>query len=214
MLAKFENGYYLEIFEEIDKEDVNESIYSYCVYDEDLDYVNNGWTKYRDIELYYPMNLIDYILEYCEPNDVTGKYEILEYKTMEAFLMSLKEDYNGKWVLERQGTDFDDISYYKSEKAARFNMMKEIRDYEDYENQDINDTYCEITDEEFYQNWTIYKRKRFKNRKDELFYEIEKEIERTYNGISQYACELQDTSVASSHLDKIMELIIELKEVI
>lgn len=225
MLAKFENGYYLEVYEEIDKEDINESIYSYHVYDEEFDMVDRGWTEYRSMDMYYPMNLIDYILEYCEPDELDGqkgKYEILDIETMEEhekyfkdfFSVEYGEHPNGEWALERQGTDHDDIRYYKSKEAAKMVMMKETEEYEDYENQDINDEYCEISDEEFYQSWAIYKREHFDNKKDELLYEIEMEIGRADTGITQYVYELQDTSVARDHLEKITRLINELKEVI
>lgn len=209
MLAKFENGYYLEV-----GNDIENDTYLYIVFNDEFDIEDTGWTEYRSIELYYPMTLIDYILQYCEPSDVKGKYEILEYETMKEFLVSLEEDLDGEWILERQGTDHDDIRYYKSKEAAKMVMMKETEEYEDYENQDINDEYCEISDEEFYQSWAIYKREHFDNKKDELLYEIEMEIGRADTGITQYVYELQDTSVARDHLEKITRLINELKEVI
>ena len=73
MLAKFACGYFLEV---IISQDGTE--YLYYVYDEDRDMIDSGWTEYRDIELYYPKNLIDYILEFCEPDDVSGTYELVE----------------------------------------------------------------------------------------------------------------------------------------
>ena len=81
MLAKFENGYYLEV-----ENDIENDIYYYTVFNEEFISEDNGWTEYRSIELYYPMTLIDYILQYCEPSDVKGKYEILDVETMEEYL--------------------------------------------------------------------------------------------------------------------------------
>ena len=49
MLAKFENGNFLEV---VINEENNE--YEYFVYDEDGDEIDNGWSEYRDIEMYFP----------------------------------------------------------------------------------------------------------------------------------------------------------------
>ena len=65
MLAKFENGNFLEVFI---NEEKNE--YEYCISDKDGNEIDFRWTEYRDIEMYYPMNLIDYIVQYCEPKEV------------------------------------------------------------------------------------------------------------------------------------------------
>lgn len=208
MLAKFENGYYLEV---VHNKNTNE--YNYEIYDDELDYVDDGWTEYRDIEMYYPMNLIDYILKFCKPDDVEGKYEILSYETMNELLESLKEDPDGEWILERQGTDNDDIRYYKTKEAARTIMLKEIEEY-DVEYESFSDTYFEFGYEEFFQSWNLYKKGQFINKKDELLDEIEMELSRADIGISQYAYELLDTDVARNHLEKIKKLINELKEVI
>ena len=80
MLARFENGYFLEVL--LDREDMT---YDYEVYDKDRMSVNSGWTEYRSMELHYPMNEIDYICEYCNPSFVKGKYEILPHDTMEDY---------------------------------------------------------------------------------------------------------------------------------
>lgn len=206
MLAKFENGYYLEVtYNEIHNE------YCYEVFDEDLDSIDDGWTEYRDIELYYPMNLIDYILEYCKPDDLEGSYEILGFDTMD----ELEEDPDGEWVLERQGTDNDDIRCYKSAEAARTIMLKEIEDdYEDYSEQDLNGSYCEVRDEEFFQSWNIYKKETFVHKSTELLYKIYLELDRIDTGITQYAYELQDTSVVRDHVSKLRELFIQLGDII
>ena len=39
--------------------------------------VDNGYTEYRSIDMYYPMNESDYILKYCEPEGCEGKYDII-----------------------------------------------------------------------------------------------------------------------------------------
>lgn len=82
MLAKFDNEVLLEV---IVGKDINGfHVYNYTVFDLDgiLDY---GWTEYRSMEMYYPMNEIDYILEFCEPDYVKGKYELLKYETIEEY---------------------------------------------------------------------------------------------------------------------------------
>ena len=205
MLAKFENGYYLEVtYNKIKNE------YCYEVFDEDLDSMDDGWTEYRDIELYYPMNLIDYIIQYCEPDDIEGKYEILEFNTMS----ELEEDPDGEWILERQGTDNDDIRYYKSEVAARFIMMKEADEYEYCEFRKIEKCYYALTGDEFYQTWTIYKKETFDFKSVEILHEIALEFDRIDTGITQYAYELQDISVISDHVDKLRKLVAELADIL
>ena len=159
------------------------------------------------------MNEIDYILNYCNPKFVKGKYELLPYETIEEYEELFEEDPNGEWCLERQGTKYEDIRYYKSEEAARIVMIEEAEEMaESAENSDLDDDYCEVSGYEIFQSWHIYKRKTFNSNKEKLFYDIEKEFERADRGISQYACELQDTWVISKHLEKLEELVEQLKE--
>jgi len=229
MLAKFENGYFLEICEESEKTDknnefdTNECVYLYSIYDDDYDFIDSRFTEQRDIELYYPMNLIDYILEFCEPDDLKGmknKYEILEYNTMKEFLKSIEEDPNGKWILERKGTRKCNIRHYKSEEAARLNALKEIKDFldddlDEDELKTFNDNgYFEYGCEYRFESWNIYKDEYFDNKKDYLLNEIEKELSRANIGVSQYSHELEDTYVIYNHLEKIEKLLNSLKEVI
>jgi hypothetical protein len=211
MLAKFENGYFLEVL--IDKE---ENAYGYTVYDEDGDYVDDNSTEYRSMEMYYPMNEIDYILEFCEPEDVDGKYELLEYETMEEYLPH--EDDNGKWILERQG-DEEDIRNYRTFEAAQRVMRKEYKDIYGDDNSyhmenTLEDDYAIIGDEEFYQYWKIYEEKTFDNPIEKKFDEIQKELDRADTGVSQYAFELMSTDVIRDHLYKVEQLLNELKEMI
>ena len=214
MLAKFENGYYLEVV--IDREELT---YDYHIYDEDMFSVGCGWTGYRSMELYYPMNEIDYICEFCDPDYVEGKYEILPYETMydyDKYIIYLEHgDDDGDWCFERQGTDYDDIRYYKTEEDAKAAMIKEAssEEYEDYE-PDIDYPCCEAGGEVYYQKWTVYKKPTYKIETERILNEIQLEIDRTYNGISQYAWELQSTWVATKHLDKLQELVDKLKEMI
>jgi hypothetical protein len=208
MLAKFENGYFLEV-----KHDEEDNEYKFTVYDEECDWCDCGWTEYRNIEFYYPMNLIDYIIAFCTPDGVNGKYEILEQKSMDEYEELFKEDPNGDWVLERQGTDYEDIRYYKIEEAARKVMLEEAEEIaENEENSDLDDDYCEVSGEEYYQTWKIYKREIFETEKEKLFDKIDKEFARVDIGISQYAWELQSTYVIRKHVDKLERLIEKLKE--
>ena len=68
MIAKFENGIYIEA---IEKKDDNEFIYNIC--DENGSCLNNYWTEIRDLEL-FNCNLIDYFLQYIleENNNILG----------------------------------------------------------------------------------------------------------------------------------------------
>lgn len=89
MLARFENGYFLEV---TIGEDINKlPLYFYSVLDIDGNELDDGWTEYRSMELYYPMNEVDYILEYCEPDLVDGEYKILEC-SLEEFVEQNKYD--------------------------------------------------------------------------------------------------------------------------
>ena len=85
MLAKFENGYFLKV-----KYVKKYNEYVYTVYDEKGCKELSGHTEYRSIDMYYPMNEIDYILAYCEPAYVEGKYELLSVKSVEEYLKSTK----------------------------------------------------------------------------------------------------------------------------
>lgn len=90
MLARFENGYFLEVTVEKDCWGFHQYVYRVLdVYGDELDC---GHTEYRSMDLYCPMNEIDYILEFCEPDDVEGKYEILEC-TLEEFIAQNKYDF-------------------------------------------------------------------------------------------------------------------------
>ena len=72
MKALFKNGYVLEV-----TVNEKENEYNYEVLDEFGNCVDNGYTEYRSIDMYYPMNESDYILKYCEPEGCEGKYDII-----------------------------------------------------------------------------------------------------------------------------------------
>ena len=89
MLAEFESGCFLEVIH-----NKNENEYDYTIYNSELEDIYSGYTEYRSMEMYYPMNEIGYILEYCIPEnfaELDGKYKILEFNTMEEYLKSLKK---------------------------------------------------------------------------------------------------------------------------
>lgn len=212
MLAKFENGYFLEV--EVNKED-NE--YEYCVYNMDGDMESIKWTEYRDIELYYPKNLIDYISEFCEPEYIKGKYELLDFENMDDYIDSLDaKDPNGKWILETQGAE-EDIRRYSTFEAAQHVMRTEYKEKHgsSYWMEDgIQDNFATLGGEEFYQSWIIYEEKTIDNPIEKKFYEIEMELGRADTGVSQYAFELMSTDVIRGHLYKVEQLLNELKEMI
>ena len=217
MLAKFENGYFLEVVH--NEEDNN---YDFTIYDKNMEYEDDGYTEHRSIDMYYPMNEIDYILEFCEPDYVDGKYELLEFETMEEYEKHMKEflkEYtNGEWLLERKGTEYTDKRKFKTEEAAQRILKMEYEEMlEDYDcpmSEEIEENYAHIGDEEFYQSWTIYKKKTYSSTIEELIDKINMELNRADTGVSQYAFELQDTSVVSDHIYKAQRLLSELKEMI
>lgn len=84
MLAKFKDGYFLEVV-------IEDGEYRYEIYNEERFSEDVGWTEYRSIEMYYPMNEIDYILSFCEPRHINGEYELLKFETMEEYIKSFKE---------------------------------------------------------------------------------------------------------------------------
>ena len=213
MLAKFENGYFLEV---ICDEEENE--YQYVVYDFEGDEEDSGYTELRDMSMYYPMGLIDYILEYCEPEEVKGDYKILDQKTMEEYLDWLTEDPNGKWILEAQGTNNVYEKRYSSFEAAQ--AVMEIQYTKLFEDRDpCMENNCDfsfacIGDEEFYQEWNIYEEEVVNNPAKKVITEIERELCRANIGVTQYAYELMDTDVIRDHISKVEQLIANLKEMI
>lgn len=88
MIAKFENDHFLEV-----GYDEEENEYVYIVYDEEGYQVDSGYTEYRDLGMYYPMNEVDYILEFCEPECVEGKYEIVHFESVDKYIEFIGEGY-------------------------------------------------------------------------------------------------------------------------
>ena len=223
MLARFENGYYLEVLAEIGEDDPEESIFSYKIYDEYCDYLKGYWTAYRNLELYHPLNMIDYILQFCNPKHLEGKYEILPYEKMDYYEMYLDYledgDSDGDWCLERQGTDYDDVRYYKTEEDAKAAMEKDV-DYfkkvylfKHYYLTSMDD-YCELSGDEYFQRWTVYESPVCKTETEAILNDMQICINRTFIGIDEYACELNGTWVATKHLDNLQKLLNRLKEMI
>ena len=85
IMAEFENGYFLIV--EVDEID-NEYLFTVC--DSEGYYQAFGYTEYRSIDMYYPMNEIDYILQYCDPVFVKGSYKIIEAESLEKYLENRK----------------------------------------------------------------------------------------------------------------------------
>lgn len=219
MLARFENGWFLEVVINIEEDEPEASTYDFAIYDEDREYVNGDYTEYR---MYYPLDEIGYILYHCntpELENLNKEYTILKQNTMIEYIDYLCDlkygEKDGDWILERQGTDYDDIRYYLTEEDAKAAMIMEVEESDVPECYwSVFENYCIVSDSEYFQSWEVYKKKEFTTEKDRLFNEIEREIERTYTGIDQYAYELTSTWVAKNHLEKLEELITELKEMI
>lgn len=216
MLARFENGYYLEVI--INKEELN---YDYHIYDEDRWSKDCGWTGYRSMELYHPMNEIDYICEFCDPDFVEGKYEILPYETMEdyeEYLDYLEDgDDDGDWCLECQGTDYDDMFLYLNKEdaqAAMIHKATELLEEKQWCDLYQGDDFCEVSGEEYFQRWTVYECDHAYTNKDCILNAMQMNLNRAYIGVDHYACELQDTCVATQYLDELQILLDRLKEMI
>lgn len=227
MLVKFEKRFIFDVVNECFLEieiDEKELTYEYTLYDKDGNLKDMETSHCQDID--DMKDDIWFILNYCYPQKIMNKliyeefdihrYELLPYETMEDYLDYLEHgDDDGDWCLERQGTDYEDIKYYKTEEDAKAAMIKEVssEDYEDYE-PDIDYPCCEASGEEYYQKWTVYKKPTYKTETERILNEIQLEIDRTYNGISQYAWELQDSYVIEKHLTKVEKLVNKLKEMI
>lgn len=129
----------------------------------------------------------------------------------------LEEDFNGKWILETKGDD-NDIRYFNTEEKARQVMEDEyneiLEDHECYMVADIYDNDAYIGDTEFYQSWKIYKKKSYLNKVEELIDKINIELDRAYDGVTQYSFELMDTSVATDNIFEAEKLLKELEELI
>ena len=89
MLAQFENGYSLEV--NVIQYYDGEKEYEFKVMDDENCFVAQGYTEYRSIELYWPLDEIGYILEFCDSNPGIkmlkgNKYEIMKEETFEECL--------------------------------------------------------------------------------------------------------------------------------
>lgn len=118
------------------------------------------------------------------------------------------------WILERQGTDYNDIREFESLNKAHETMTREFN----LKNLDENMTYkncCENTFEiagyEYYQAWSIYEKSEEIDIAA-LLKEMELECNRTYIGIKEFCWELDNTSPITVHLDKLQKMINKLSE--
>lgn len=122
------------------------------------------------------------------------------------------------WILERQGTEYNDKRKFNSFEDARKMMRKEYKEtlggYEYHMENSLEDDCATVGDEEYYQSWGIEEEKTFDNSVEQKFYEIKCELGRVDTGVSQYAFELMDTDVIRDHLYEVERLIDELKEMI
>lgn len=207
MLARFNNDYVLEVVHNME---TNE--YEFDVYDDEDCHLTCGYTEYRDIELYYPMNLIDYILQFCEPEGVSGDYKILDYKTFSDY--EARFDANGDWIVEDSDTvleqSFVTLEIAQDYMKRQFNEENYSDCFESY----IDERSAYVGKCGSYRGWRIYENKKYGNLEEKLFAEIRRELERANDGITQYAFELNDTDTARSHIYKAEELLGELEKLL
>lgn len=121
------------------------------------------------------------------------------------------------WILERQGTEYNDKREFDSKEEAQEVMEKEYEEVIDNGYNDKRDYDCDsaaIGDHEYFQAWDIYKKKENLSEIENAFNEIELQINRIYNGVEQYSWELIDTGVITGYVDYLQKMIDELKELI
>ena len=143
MLARFENGNYLEI---VIKYDINGfPHYVYTTYEMTMDYLydmDDGKTEYRSMEMYYPMNEFDYICTFCDPYGLEGEYKILEEKTMKEYFNKYRYnfDLDSEETLIKKELHNDQLFVCLADKEyAMFVLANDKMDAEDY----AYDWYCE-----------------------------------------------------------------------
>jgi hypothetical protein len=216
MLAKFDNGYFLEVL--IEKDENGKEELEIVVYDEVGDFVTIDFAEYQDVNACDSTNLIDYALRTSNVGYVKGKYKMLNEETMDDYLASCKPDPNGKWVLEAQGTDDEYIKRYLTEEAAQAAMTYAYNEVFDEKHPcmacECDENYAFLGDEEFYQSWKVYQEKTSDNPLETQLIAIQMELNRADVGVTQYAYELMDTDVIREHLYKVECLLDELKEMI
>ena len=192
--------------------DYKENIWRYTVFDRYGDELDDGWTTVVNLELHYPMNEVDYILQFCEPDGVSGEYEILPYAEVENYF-SPTETPDGEWLLERKGLENDIRTYARLDEAQR--VMEQ-----EYLSEETVDERCCFSDnalvaaDGFYQHWQIDQKVTHSNPVDEKIALLQKELDRAQLGVSQYTYELGSTDVIRDHLDKMEVMLEELKELI
>ena len=120
------------------------------------------------------------------------------------------------WILERQGSEFDDEREFNTLDEAYEVMEAEYEEtLENYnDTTDIDETYAYVGNCEFYQSWNIYEKKDNLTELEEMFEEIDLQIGRIYRGVDQYSWELQDTGVITGYVNMLEEMIEELKGLI
>lgn len=121
------------------------------------------------------------------------------------------------WILERQGTEYNDKREFDSKEEAQEIMEQEYAEvtdngYNDQCNYDCDST--SIGDHEYFQAWDIYEKKENLTEIENAFNEIDLQINRIYNGVEQYSWELVDTGVITGYVDYLQKMINDLKEMI
>ena len=207
MLARFNNDYVLEVVHNME---TNE--YEFDVYDDEDCHLTCGYTEYRDIELYYPMNLIDYIVQFCEPEGISGSYQILDYDSFDSY--ERRFDADGDWLVECSDTvivkSFATLEIAQDYVKREFNQLNYSESCETC----MEDRYAYVGKCGNYTSWRIYEKKEFTTPEEKLFDEIRKELDRADDGVIQYAFELMDTDTARSHIYKAEELLGELEKLL
>jgi hypothetical protein len=118
------------------------------------------------------------------------------------------------WILERQGTEYNDKREFSSLEEAQEVMESEYEErIEDgYDQGDCDNDHAFITDHEYFQAWDIYEKKDDLTPTEKIFNEIYLQFNRIDNGVEQYAWELQDTGVITYHVDNLRKMVDKLKE--
>lgn len=120
------------------------------------------------------------------------------------------------WILERQGTEYNDKREFVSLEEAQEVMENEYEEHiEDgcYQS-DCDESCAFVANHEYFQAWNIYEKKENLTPIEKTFNEIYLQLNRIDNGVEQYAWELQDTGVITGYVDYLRKMINELKEMI
>lgn len=133
----------------------------------------------------------------------------------------------GHWVIEASGSYDNFRKVIEKETDAKATLtevatavLKEHGEFLDIESDDIQDELETLLEDneaqwgydERFQCYRIYQIPSFKNRQQAILWQMEKAIEKGFDGVNEYAILLEDSDVARSGYYELQELLDELKK--